>query len=460
MINFCIECEGLMKPVKIHGKIVYQCIRCGIIKPFKQKKNSKISNIIILYDKALDLLNQSNFEQASKFFNRVIDLDPSDEESWYHIGFIHLYQNNLKKAFFSFKSTLTINPEFIDAWYGIGIIYDKIGLFEEAIEAYSNALDEDPEIFSSNWLFYIDKLIQKSKFFKALNEIEVFEEICNTYLLEYFYYEVLKRKDYIKKNLTKREEKSPEEFFEESSLIDLSFKDALAKKGIRTLFHITDISKIPSILKNGLLCRNAVKEIDIDLDYYLKNAQKQGEINMKMNYNDDICDYTRLFFVSDNPMLRKILFSYHLYDTTAIIQIDPEIMDFTERLYFTNTSCTKKDFNRFSSPNNLNNLEWNYLLDDYEKYISLYKMENKLNEYQIFKEKRGAEVLIFEKVPREYINSEILVFSLNAKKKLIKVLTRNDINLNIISIKVDKDRKFFPLSTRSKNYWKKINKYR
>ncbi len=69
----------------------------------------------------------------------------------------------------------------------------------------------------------------------------------------------------------------------------MSFKNILKKKGIRTLFHIADISKIPSILKNGILCRNAAKELDMDLEYYLKNAQKKGEINMKKNYNDDIC---------------------------------------------------------------------------------------------------------------------------------------------------------------------------
>lgn len=165
---------------------------------------------------------------------------------------------------------------------------------------------------------------------------------------------------------------------------------------------------------------------------------------MKKNYDDDICNYTRLFFVSHTPMLRKILFSNHLYDTTAIIQIDPIIMDYAKRVFYTNTSCTNEDFNRFSSPNELNNLEWKYLLDDYEKYISLYKMQNKLNKYQIFKEQRGAEVLIFEKVPREYIGSEIIVFSKNAKKELTEILRRNEIELNLISIKVDKDRNFFP----------------
>jgi len=242
-------------------------------------------------------------------------------------------------------------------------------------------------------------------------------------------------------------------------MINLSFKDILKKKGIKTLFHITGISKIPSILKNGVLCRNAVKELDTDLEYYLKNAQKKGEINMKKNYDDDICNYARLFFVSHTPMLRKILFSNHLYDTTAIIQIDPIIMDYVKRVFYTNTSCTNEDFNRFSSPNELNNLEWKYLLDDYEKYISLYKMQNKLNKYQIFKEHRGAEVLIFKKVPREYISSEIIVFSKNAKKKLTEILRRNEIKLNLISIKVDKDRNFFPLSTRSKYYWKKVKKY-
>jgi len=241
------------------------------------------------------------------------------------------------------------------------------------------------------------------------------------------------------------------------NLNDLSFNDALGKKGIRSLFNITDISKIPSILKNGLLCRNDAKELDIDLDCYLIDAQKKGEINMKINYNDDICNYARLFFVSHTPMLRQILFSSHLYDTTALIQIDPKIMDYTERVYYTNTSTTNKNFNRFSSPNDLYNLNWNYLLDDYEKYISLYKRKNKSNEYHIFKEQRGAEVLIFEKVPKEYISCEIFVFSQNAKKKLTEVLMKNDIN--IISIKVDKDRNFFPLSPLSKNYWKKINKY-
>jgi len=86
-------------------------------------------------------------------------------------------------------------------------------------------------------------------------------------------------------------------------------------------------------------------------------------------------------------------------------------------------------------------------------------MQKKLNKYQTFKEQRGAEVLIYEKVPREYISSEVFVFSQNAKKELTEVLKRKNIKLDNITIKIDKDRNFFPLSTRSKNYWKKINKY-
>ena len=238
------------------------------------------------------------------------------------------------------------------------------------------------------------------------------------------------------------------------------FSNALKQKGIKKLIHITDYSNLPSILSKGLLSRNEIKRNRISyINHTSEGVQRKCERNMKKNYNVDICDYVRLFFVGNTPMLRDICFGKKKHNQTIILQINLEVLD--ERIsYFTNISCNRREVEWYNSTNEVEKLEeldWKVLNNDFDLLIRKCKNENIKGE-NIKGEyigKRGAEILILEKIPPRYISKKVFVFSFKAAGKVYNFLEKN--NINDVKVKIDHKRKYFPAFPYSDIYWDKVN---
>lgn len=233
-----------------------------------------------------------------------------------------------------------------------------------------------------------------------------------------------------------------------------SFIDTLSSKSITKLFHLTMCSQVDSIYQRGILSRNKASKIRKNCEPYRRNVQKRGERNFKEKFREDIKDFVRLFFVSNTPMLRELCFSHHKYNELALIPVKVEIMDKAPRMYFTNATCSYEKFERFNNIGDLNKIKWDYLSEPYEKFIAFKK---KLGiSWNLFKAYRGAEILIHSEIPVPYLYKKVYVFSIEAQKELLSSLTLSMLG---VKIRVDVKRKYFPLSTRSRKYWKRINNY-
>lgn len=234
---------------------------------------------------------------------------------------------------------------------------------------------------------------------------------------------------------------------------NISFSNALREKGIKKLIHITDYSNLPSILCKGLFSRNKLRRHNIPLiNHASENVQRKCEKNMKINYDLDICDYVRLFFKGNTPMLRDICFNKKKHNRTIILQIEPEIVDDRES-HFTDISCSRREFEWFNSTEveKLENLDWEVLDDDFDLLIRNCEEETVKKEYI---GKRGAEILILEEVPTRYIVKKILSFSFKTAGHVFNLLEEN--NISDIIIKIDDKRKYFPAFPYSRVYWDKV----
>jgi len=458
-INFCKECKGLMILIRVRGKTVYKCTGCGLIQDIEILEDNLLSldkNLIDIYYGAIDLFEQSDFKQALELFYEVINSDPTDEESWYYAGLIHLIYNDNEEAAYHFNSALIINPEFLDVWYGIGIIYYRIGRFDDAIEAYTKSLDTDPDLFALEWLQYIDYLIESNIYKEALEELKGIIDFSNIFLLEDIYFKAKERIEEI------QEKQQTLCFKEDESLNEANFglisskkkfKIALEEKGVYSLFYICGFENIPSILQMGILSRNYSMKKNIEfIDISLSEVQRHRKKHMKDNYNLNIHDFACLFFISHTPMLRNVCFSQYKDHEIAIIQLDPRLMDDLDNVFFTDRSCARKNFNLYNNLEDLNILNWEYITKDYDLIFSAIKPE----EVYEFKGIRGAEVLISEKIDPYYIIPEIIVKSEKAKESLSKLLLEK--NLGSISLLVDPYS--FPLRTSSNAYKSKMRKFR
>jgi hypothetical protein len=231
-----------------------------------------------------------------------------------------------------------------------------------------------------------------------------------------------------------------------------TFRSKLWRNGINTLYHITKLENIPSILKNGLYSREYFKKKD---DVIFKNAslldvQSYRKNNFKKRTTENIHDYACLFFTPHTPMLRSLCFRKHLDHSIAILQFDPKLMDELDKVIFTDRSCTDKDFQFYNRSDDLDQLDWRYLREDYDYILDDLNSEEKTT----FEKVRGAEILVFEQINPFYLKKEILVKSEEAERKLSDILSNASLRSRV---RITKKEKTFPLRTGSNAYIRKMS---
>ena len=232
-----------------------------------------------------------------------------------------------------------------------------------------------------------------------------------------------------------------------------TYKKFLAEKGIDKLFYVTDISNVPSILNSGIFSRNEIKRNNINFrDISFSSVQNVRRKNMRKNHKMDVHDFACLFLTPHTPMLRHVCFHQHKDHEVVLLQLDPSLMDNSDKVYFTDKSCTKNDFNLYNKIIYLDQLNWNYLTKDYDFLIS--GMDSK--EKDKFKGCRGAEILIYEKINTSYIIPTIIAKSQKAKSTLSTLL--NETKFKNVQINIDNYK--FPLRHGSNAYINKMRKYR
>jgi tetratricopeptide (TPR) repeat protein len=122
-------------------------------------------------------LNNNNLDEAIRFFNKALSLDPRHYQSLNALGLAYSMKGNLPEAEKSFLKCLEVSPTFTEAHNNLGMIYQEMGALDKAEEEFKKvaadtnyASKELPyynlaRLYSlrQNWetaLFYTDKAIQ------------------------------------------------------------------------------------------------------------------------------------------------------------------------------------------------------------------------------------------------------------------------------------------------------------
>ncbi|MSQ48090.1 MAG: hypothetical protein EXR78_06840 [Deltaproteobacteria bacterium] len=100
-----------------------------------------------------DLLmwDKKEYEQALYCFDRALQLDPNDGDTWrYHSSALY-FLDRCTEALVSDRRALDINPDEANAWNGYGVTLGKLGRDTEELACYQQALKLDPQHeFASN----------------------------------------------------------------------------------------------------------------------------------------------------------------------------------------------------------------------------------------------------------------------------------------------------------------------
>ena len=106
-----------------------------LLKNLNQKKYEelikKISNLQIEYPKSIFLLNLlgvingelNNFDDAIKYFKKIIKLNKNFADAYYNLGILYKKINKIDESINSYIECIKIKPEKFEAYNNLGNIY-------------------------------------------------------------------------------------------------------------------------------------------------------------------------------------------------------------------------------------------------------------------------------------------------------------------------------------------------
>lgn len=89
---------------------------------------------------ALDYVLLDDYPDAIRWLTRAVAKDPRDSEAWYDLGRAHMNQGNFVEAERDFNRTLSLSPGNVKALDNLGLSLEAQNRNEEALAAYTRAI--------------------------------------------------------------------------------------------------------------------------------------------------------------------------------------------------------------------------------------------------------------------------------------------------------------------------------
>jgi hypothetical protein len=89
---------------------------------------------------------KENFEEALKYFDKSIELNPFDSLSYYNRGIIYGKSGLHDKAIEDFQEAIRLDPITAKFYNNLGVAYGISGNFQEAITSFDRAVELDPSL--------------------------------------------------------------------------------------------------------------------------------------------------------------------------------------------------------------------------------------------------------------------------------------------------------------------------
>ena len=97
-------------------------------------------------------MDQLKFEEASKEFLKLTQIDPEFVPGWVNLGLAYLYlKDSSDKARNAFEKALELDPNQIQSHYAMGLLYRLENQPDKAIQAFTKVHEQDPEDPAANY---------------------------------------------------------------------------------------------------------------------------------------------------------------------------------------------------------------------------------------------------------------------------------------------------------------------
>ncbi len=199
----------------------------------------------------------------------------------------------------------------------------------------------------------------------------------------------------------------------------MTLSEHLKAYGIISLWNVTHLYNLESILSNGILCKNLICKRSLNYED-ISNQRVQSRRHPIYDSNGKIIfdphDHVPLFFVDNTPMLNL---TSRGNSEVILLEISTQAAD-TTGVRFSNANIAASDHRLYTDPNDLQNLDWNII-----------KSRRGASFTDEWKRKRAAEVLIPQICPPSFIK---VIHVRHDKVQVMNetyAIARNFISLNI-----------------------------
>ena len=104
-----------------------------------------------IYNKAFSLASLGQLEDAIKYYDRVLELEPGNSEAWNNRGVCCKKLGRLEDALTGYENAIKAERHNASAWSNKGNVLYALGRYPEAIVSLNKAIDIDP-LNESAWL--------------------------------------------------------------------------------------------------------------------------------------------------------------------------------------------------------------------------------------------------------------------------------------------------------------------
>jgi tetratricopeptide (TPR) repeat protein len=155
--------------------IIFICLN-SIICASAQKKieNARNNDPQYQYNMGLFYLNEGVVDEAIKYLNRALELNPRYDVALYALGLSHSMNGNLEESIKHLQNCLTINPTLTDAHNALGAIYQEMGLLDQAEKEFRIAISDENYTAKDNSYYNLARIyLAKGNLKEALNHVEM-----------------------------------------------------------------------------------------------------------------------------------------------------------------------------------------------------------------------------------------------------------------------------------------------
>jgi type IV pilus assembly protein PilF len=125
------------------------------------------------YNMGLFYLDSGDPDEAIKYFNNSLVLNPRNYLVFNALGFSYSMKGDLRQSLKFFQKCLEVNPNFTEAHNNIGMIYQEMGFIDKAEEEFKKVLADEKYSSKENAYYNIANLyFIQGKMDKALDNIQ------------------------------------------------------------------------------------------------------------------------------------------------------------------------------------------------------------------------------------------------------------------------------------------------